>query len=120
MRLRGDDFVSYTIICRVCAAGTHAFADAKFPRACRLRRHIPYARNPQRAGTHAKCERILRGAWGRVGEEVSDMIDEPKFQFFNCLSPSPLSQRDWNSSRSDKHCLRSKKEGLIRRMANSA
>ena len=71
-------------------------------------------------GTHAKCERILRGAWGRVGEEVSDMIDEPKFQFFNCLSPSPLSQRDWNSSRSDKHCLRSKREGLIRRMANSA
>ena len=25
-------------------------------------------------------------------------------------SPQPLSQRDWNSSRSDKHCLRSKRE----------
>ena len=26
---------------------------------------------------------------GRVGEGVSDIIDEPKFQFFNCLLPSP-------------------------------
>ena len=27
---------------------------------------------------------------------------------------------DWDSSRSDKHCLRSKREGLIRRMVNNA
>ena len=35
---------------------------------------------------------------------MSDIIDEPKFQFFNCLllSPQPLSQRDWNSSRSER------------------
>ena len=33
---------------------------------------------------------------GRVGEGVSDIIDEPKFQFFDCLlpSPPPLSQRE--------------------------
>ena len=41
---------------------------------------------------------------GRVGEGVSDSIDETKFQFFNCLlpSPQPLSQRNWNSSRSER------------------
>ncbi|MFC2503404.1 MAG: hypothetical protein ACFN4D_05080, partial [Cardiobacterium sp.] len=65
-----------------------------------------------------------------IGEGVSDIIDDPKFQFFNCLllSPQPLfryaskylSQRDWNSSRSGKHCLRSKREELIRQIANSA
>ena len=69
------------------------------------------------------------GTRGRIGEGVSDIMDEPKFQFFNCLLPSSqplsryaskyLSQRDWNSSRSDKHCLRSKREGLIRRIVNS-
>ena len=41
---------------------------------------------------------------GRVGVGVSDIIDEPKFQFFNCLllSPQPFPQRDWNSSRSER------------------
>ena len=32
----------------------------------------PAGRSPQRAGTHAKCVRILRGAWGRAGEGVDD------------------------------------------------
>ncbi len=70
MRLSVDGYTP--LVCRVCAAGTHAFADVKFPRACRLRRHTPYARNPPAAGF------VLQG---RVGEGVSDIIDEPKFQF---------------------------------------
>ena len=71
----------------------------------------PAGRSPQRAGTHAKCGRILHGARGRVGEGVGDVVDESKFRFFNGLLPSPhplsrpadeqcLSQRDGNSSRS--------------------
>ena len=58
MRLRGDDFVSYTIICRVCAAGTHTFADVKFPRACRLRRHT-LRTEPARCGLRPAGEEGL-------------------------------------------------------------
>ncbi len=64
MRLRGDDFVSYAIICRVCAAGTHAFADVKIP-AC----------------VSATPPHTLRTEPAEEG--VSNIIDEPKFQFFN-------------------------------------
>ena len=41
---------------------------------------------------------------GRAGEGVGDIIDELKCRFFSCLQPSPhpLSQRDWNSSRSER------------------
>ena len=82
MRLRGDDFVSYTIICRVCAAGTHAFVEVKFPRACRLRRHTPYARNPPAVGFalqgrgFVNCKQLLEIAIGnavflRIGAQMA-------------------------------------------------
>ena len=35
-------------------------------------RPSPAGRSPQRAGTHAKCVRILHGARGRDGEGVSN------------------------------------------------
>ena len=35
-----------------------------------LKSPSPAGRSPQRAGSHAKCIRILRGARGRVGEGV--------------------------------------------------
>ncbi|MFC2406671.1 MAG: hypothetical protein ACFNTM_03180 [Cardiobacterium sp.] len=43
---------------------------------------------------------------------MSDIAHELNFLFFNdfaALTPT-LPHRDWNSSRSDKHCLRSKRE----------
>ena len=41
----------------------------------------PAGRSPQRAGTHAKCVRILRGLGEDWGE--GDIIDALKFQFFS-------------------------------------
>jgi len=37
----------------------------------------------------------LRGARGRVGEGVSDIMDAPKFQFFTLAA---FAQEDWNSA----------------------
>ena len=50
----------------------------------------PAGRSPQRAGSHAKCGRILRGARGRAGEGVSDIANELKILFFNGFAAPTL------------------------------
>ena len=93
----------------------------------------PAGRSPQRAGTHAKCVRILHGARGRVGAphekggclfhgnpgrgEQSLMNQNYCFSIDCCPHPNPslllrkqyLSLRERYVSQRDKHCSRSER-----------
>ena len=87
----------YKTNCKQPLAGTMVSA-CVLGAVCNLKNPLsPAGRIPQRAGTHAKCVRILRGARGRVGVGVNDIIDEPKSRFFQsitALTPIPLSLRE--------------------------